>query len=130
MRWRTAMIVLRGERHQVHALATHADRAVRTRAARSCAIEAHALLHAVTTLTHALGSLSTRAGWTQLSADSFQFSFGRRRAVIVVPQSFTPAQLASLIVRTEIKVLLGDLQPELLEHLQSFAARELENLMA
>lgn len=120
---RAAATVLRAERCCIQALAAHADRALRTQAARRCAAAAFELAK--------LGrDLDTRPSWVQIDRRQYQFAFGGRRAVLTVPNTVRPEELAAMIARMEIRILLGDAGPELVTHLQAYAAREIERLFA
>lgn len=134
---RSAAIVLRAERTGIYALAARADRALRTLAARRCAASAYALARRLTATVATkpmrpervlLEILAARPAWTRLVGQQFSCSFGSRRAVLTVPDPTSAEQLASMIARIEVKVLLGDSDPALVSHLQTFAARELQRL--
>lgn len=122
--WKTAAAVLRAERNGLRELASRADRAVRTFTARRCAIEAYKLLQ------NDVRQLASRPGWSRVDATQFLFTFGQRRAVVTLPAGPSPQQLASLVARTEIKVLLGDRDLEVVANLQALAAGELQRLFA
>lgn len=78
----------------------------------------------------ALDALITRPAWTRIADDQAACAFGPRRLVISIPAATTAEQFASTITRTEIRVLLGDAEFDLVAHLQTFAARELQGLFA
>jgi hypothetical protein len=118
------MAVLRAERNGLRELAARADRAARTFTARRCALEAYRLLQNDRRL------LTAQPGWCRVDASHYRFSFGDRGAVITMPAQPTAQQLASLVVRTEIKVLLGDRDLELVSSFQALAAGELQRLFA
>jgi hypothetical protein len=118
-----AATVLRAERVGLPALAAHADRSLRTLAARQCAAAAFELARQGR-------ALQSRPAWVQVDRRSYQFQFGGRRSVLTVPNEVTPVELAAMIARMEIRILLGDAGPELVTHLQAYAAREIERLFA
>jgi hypothetical protein len=120
---RCAAIVLRAERHGIRALATHADRALRTQAARRCAASAFEVARDI-------HGLESRPAWSQLDRSHYAYTFGGRRAVLTLPNAVTTEELAAMIARMEVRILLGDAGAELVTHLQAFAARELERLFA
>ncbi|HYH08864.1 MAG TPA: hypothetical protein VEK11_17560 [Thermoanaerobaculia bacterium] len=122
-RWsaRSAAVVLRAERNGIRALAVHADRALRTQTARRCAASAFEVARYGR-------DLESRPSWTQLDDHQYCYVFGGRRAVLTVPNVVTTEELAAMIARLEVRILLGDAGAELVTHLQSYAARELERL--
>ncbi len=127
---------MRAERTGVYTLAAHADRALRTFAARRCAAEAYEFAErlAISGGSNVIAPervrerLARRPGWTWLATQRLACSFGQRRGVVTVAQAMTAQQLASLVARIEVRVLLGDADSGLVSHLQTFAARELERL--
>ena len=143
-RWRSgasrarhrAAVVFRGERTGAVTLAERADRALRTLVARRCAAEAYDFARrlAISTRSEALPAervlerLASRPCWRRVTPRQLVCSFGSRRAVLTVEHSIVPPQLASMIARTEIRVLLGDSDSGLVAHLQTFAGRELVRL--
>lgn len=143
-RWRStsavtrdrAAVVFRGERAGAIDLAERADRALRTLVARRCAAEAYDFARrlAMSTRSDALPAdrvierLASRPCWKRVTPRQLVCSFGSRRAVLTVEQSIVAPQLASMIARTEIRVLLGDADAGLVAHLQTFAGRELVRL--
>ena len=120
---RAAVTVLRAERTGLQALAAHADRSLRTLAARRCAAAAFEVARRGQ-------DLESRPAWVQLDRQTYQFAFGGRRAVLNVPNAVQPEELAAMIARMEIRILLGDAGAELVTHLQAYAAREIERLFA
>ena len=136
--WRRAAVVLRAERVELSSFSARADRALRTMVARRCAADAHALaqqlgrrsMSAVLSRSTILDALASRTGWTRLNADQVTCSFGGRRAVIRVPATLTAEQLAMLLARTEVRVLLGDAGFGLVRDLQTLADCELQRLFA
>lgn len=135
---RSAATVLRAASAKMDALAARADRGMRSLSARQCALEAHALLSRAAAKAPArealnavaLSMLAERRGWSRLDGDQFTFAFGNRRAVVALSAQWSPAEIASVITRTEIKVLHGDMGGELVRHLQELAGRELNRLFA
>ena len=49
--------------------------------------------------------------------------------MLTVPSAARPEELASMIARMEVRILLGD-EPDLVMHLQAYATRELQRLFA
>jgi hypothetical protein len=114
-------------------LAHRADRAMRTMGARRTAEETYGLLASHAALERAedlLAALATRRAWQRQDERHFVCTFGTRRGTLTVPSPFDPIQLAHLITRVEINVVLGDSDPAVLADLQALAQRELHLLIA
>ena len=132
--WRRAAVVLRGERVQLHSLADRTDRTLRTLAARRCAADVYDRLRRAASHSwlwpreRAIDLFVTRSGWTRVAPEQVACVFGRRRSVITVPATAAAEDLASLMTRTEIRVLLGDTNLDLVTQLQMIAACELRRL--
>ena len=110
-------------------LARRADIALRTLAARRIAADASAWARrhspAATTNTF-IASLRIRASWAHVGGQEVACTFGSRRRIIRIPITNDVQQVASMIARTEIRVLLGDAPAPLITHLQAFAESELQ----
>lgn len=108
-------------------LAARADRAMRTSAARGTAESVAEMVRAGGDLLQALAS---RRAWSRRNEREFVCAFGTRSATVAVPQPFDPAQMAQIIVRTEVNVFLGGGADDLLlRELQALAQRELQRLL-
>jgi hypothetical protein len=124
------MRTLRGEWFLLPSRAKHADRAMRTLAARATAQRVYAETIGVAgagaqTL---LATLAKRPGWRRAAGQEFVHTFGARQSAINLPARFDAVTVASLAVRAEINTLLGDCNWPLLSALQDLAARELQHL--
>lgn len=107
-------------------IAARADRAMRTRAARTTAETVHAMLSAST---DPLASLATQRGWSRRNEREYVCAFGGRTSTLNVPASWDTEQLARLITRIEVNVFLGGGADDLLlRELQALAQRELQRL--
>jgi hypothetical protein len=127
------LIVLRGERAGIHSLAARADRSLRTLAARQCAASAYDFvqLARITSTDRAIDQfMRSRPAWTRLGDQQFACAFGGRRSVLTVRPETAVEDLAAMLARTEVRVLLGDADSDFVTHLQTFAARELQRLLA
>ncbi len=110
----------------IEELAERADRAMRTRAARTTAETVHAMLRAST---DPLESLATQRGWSRRNDREYVCAFGGRTSTLNVPTVWDTEQLARLITRIEVNVFLGGGADDLLlRELQALAQRELQRL--
>lgn len=107
-------------------IAARADRAMRTRAARTTAETVHAMLR---DNTDPLASLATQRGWSRRNDREYVCAFGGRTSTLNVPTTWDTEQLARLITRIEVNVFLGGGADDLLlRELQALAQRELQRL--
>lgn len=127
-----AASVLLAERFGLHKLAAQADRTLRTFTARRVATETYAMVQASQSLdpVRLLTGLERRATWSRVGDHEFACSFGPRRATLALRQGTNVEELARMITRIEVRVLLGDLEYAVVAQLQSLADSELQRLLA
>ena len=112
--------------NELEDLATRADRAMRTRAARTTAETVYTMVRSSQDV---LESLSTQRGWSRRNDREYVCAFGGRTSTLNVPTAWDIEQLARLITRIEVNVFLGGGADDLLlRELQALAGRELERL--
>ncbi len=109
----------------IEAMASRADRSMRTFAARNIARHALEILGEKTTEGDLFDALASSRSWSRVDDKRFTCAFGDRRMTITVPIPFNAAAMVRLVVRTEVNVCLGDADPTLLAGLHSIAQREL-----
>ena len=132
-----ALWTMRAERFGLVSLATRADRAMRTLAARSVATNVcDELTFSVTNaavrspvVQLVLRKLASRPGWIRLAAGEYVCNFGGRRSRLSIPTRLDQRKLLALVTSAEINALLGDCAWPVLSHLQTLAARQLEQFL-
>ena len=72
--------------------------------------------------------LARRSTWTRQADHQIACCFGNRRHVLTLGAGRSAEQLAMMVLRAEIRVLLGDAEAPLVAHLQAFAEQELRRL--
>ena len=132
LRGHAAAAVLRAERLKIRDLARCTDLSMRTQAARRIAADAFdwAMQHADESTQTFIVSLSTRAGWSHVEANELACSFGSRSRIVRIPITDDFRQVASMIARTEVRILLGDAPAPVVSHLQAFAESELQRRLS
>lgn len=128
-----ATAVLRAERTRTREFVRRVDRSLRTLTARRIAAEACSWASAQSLVSGSetlVQSLAGRASWMDLGGRQLACAFGRRRAIVTLPAVRNVAELASMIARTEVRIMLGDAPQAVVSDLQAFAERELQHCFA
>lgn len=128
-----ATAILRAERMRIREFARRIDRSLRTQTARRIAAEACLWASEQSTISSCeilVQSLAGRASWMDLGGRKLSCAFGSRRAVVTLPAIRNVTELASMIARTEVRIMLGDAPQMVVADLQAFAERELQHCFA
>lgn len=113
--------------------ARRTDRSLRTLTARRIAADACVWACAQTSIASSealVQSLAQRASWMDLGGRQLSCAFGTRRTIVTLPAIRNVAELASMIARTEVRIMLGDAPQPVVADLQAFAERELQHCFA
>lgn len=118
----------------MHDLARRADRSLRTQIARRIAAEAVAFIDQFDAPTIGaetlIASLRKRPMWSHMGGVELGCGFGTRRRVVRVAAVTHVRDVAAMIARTEVRLVLGDAPEPLVAHLQEFADSELRRWFA